>query len=214
MMTVVAFSWVPDFAKGHVRDLRVRWALEEMGLPYEVRLIGMEEKARPDYRALQPFAQVPVLIDGAPLFESGAILLRLAERSPQLLPEDETRRWRAISWLFAALNTIEIHVGALAEIDIFAKGQDWTVERRPQVVAILRQRLDELAAALGDKEHLDGAFTVGDLMMATVLRDLGSTTFVTDHPVLGPYLARCLARPAFERALAAQLADFEAKPPN
>jgi len=209
MITVTAFKWVPDFAQGLVRDFRVRWALEEAGLPYRSVLIDPEIQGSDAYRAKQPFGQVPVLEeDGHTLFESGAILLHIARRSDTLLPADEPARSRAIAWVFAALNSIEIVIQQLAEIDLFFPEEEWARQRRPGVEAMVRRRLDELAARLDGRDYLEGRFTAGDLMMAAVLRIPRHTDLVTGHAVLGPYLERCLDRPAFRRALAAQLADF------
>ena len=210
MITISAFKWVPPFAQGQVRDLRARWALEEAGIPYRTRLIGLADRSTSDYRALQPFGQVPVLEEGGlVLFESGAIVLHVAARSETLLPHEEAAGARAITWLFAALNTMEVVIQPLAEIDLFHQGQAWTTERRPMVEAAVKRRLDELATALGERDYLEGRFTVGDLMMATVLRILGDTDLVDAYPNLKAYLARCTARPAFQRALSAQMGDFE-----
>ena len=211
MITVTAFRSVPPFAQGLVRDLRVRWALEEAGLRYEVRLLGDGEKDLPDYRAWQPFGQVPAYEEnGLRLFESGAIVLRIAERSENLLPGDPAARGRAVEWLFAALNTIEPPIQNLAGIDLFFAGQDWAKLRRPEAEAYVGKRLAELAAALGDKAYLDGPrFTAGDLMIATVLRILRHTELVAEQPNLAAWLARCEERPAFQRALAGQMADFD-----
>lgn len=210
MITVTAFKRVPPFAQGLVRDLRVRWALEEAGLRYEVNLLADGEKDSADYRAWQPSGQVPAYEEnGLKLFESGAIVLRIAERSENLLPGDPAARARAIEWLFAALNTIEPPVANLGVIDLFAPDQEWAKLRRPEAEAAVRKRLAELAAALADKPFVDGGrFTVGDLMMATVLRILRHTELVAEAG-LGDYLGRCEARPAFQRALAGQLAGFE-----
>ncbi len=209
MITVTAFKWVPPFAQGLVRDLRVRWALEEAGLRYEVRLLEEGEKDGADYRAWQPFGQVPAYEEnGLKLFESGAIVLRVAERSENLLPGDPAARARAIEWIFAALNSIEPAVANLASIDLFYPDQEWAKLRRPDAEAAVRKRLAELAVALGDKPFLDGPrFTAGDLMMATVLRILRHTDIVAEAG-LGDYLARCQSRPAFERALAGQMSAF------
>jgi glutathione S-transferase len=211
MIKVTGFKSVPPFAQGLVRDLRVRWALEEAGLRYEMKLLGDGEKDMPGYRAWQPFGQVPAYEEnGLKLFESGAIVLRIAERSENLLPGDPAARARAIEWLFAALNTIEPPILNLAGIDLFAAGQEWARLRRPDAEAAVRKRLGELAAALGDKSCLDGArFTAGDLMMATVLRILRHTALVAEQPALAAWLARCEERPAFQRALAGQMADFD-----
>jgi glutathione S-transferase len=209
MITVTAFKWVPPFAQGLVRDLRVRWALEEAGLRYEVKLLADGEKDGADYRAWQPFGQVPAYEEnGLKLFESGAIVLRIAERSETLLPGDPAARARAVEWLFAALNTIEPPIQNLAGIDLFYADQEWAKLRRPDAEGAVRKRLAELAAALGDKPFLDGPrFTAGDLMMATILRIARHTELVAEAG-LGDYLARCEARPAFQRALAGQMAAF------
>jgi glutathione S-transferase len=209
MITVTGFKSVPPFAQGLVRDLRVRWALEEAGLRYEAKLLGDGEKDTTEYRAWQPFGQVPAYEEnGLKLFESGAIVLRIAERSENLFPGDPAARARAIEWLFAALNTIEPPILNLAGIDLFAVGQEWAKLRRPDAEGAVRKRLGELASALGDKAFLDGPrFTAGDLMMATVLRILRHTELVAEAG-LADYLARCESRPAFQRALAGQMAGF------
>jgi glutathione S-transferase len=211
MITITAFKWVPPFAQGLVRDLRVRWALEEAGLRYEVKLLDQADQEGAGYRAWQPFGQVPAYEEnGLKLFESGAIALRIAERSENLLPGDPAHRARAIQWLFAALNSIEPTIQNLASIDLFYADQEWAKLRRPDAEAAARKRLAELAAALGDTQYLDGArFTVGDLMMTTVLRILRHTGLVAEQPALAAWLARCEARPAFQRALAGQMAPFE-----
>jgi glutathione S-transferase len=212
MITVTAFQSVPPFAQGLVRDLRVRWALEEAGLRYEPKLLREGEKDSADYRAWQPFGQVPAYEEnGLKLFESGAIVLRVAERSENLLPGDPAARARAIEWLFAALNTIEPPIQNLAGIDLFYADQQWAKLRRPDAEAAVRKRLAELAAAMGEGPFIDGArFTAGDLMMATVLRILRHTDLVAKAG-LADYLARCESRPAFQRALAGQMAAFEDK---
>ncbi|HEX8469316.1 MAG TPA: glutathione S-transferase family protein [Allosphingosinicella sp.] len=209
MITVTAFKWVPPFVQGLVRDLRVRWALEEAGLRYEVKLLEDGEKDGAEYRAWQPFGQVPAYEEnGLKLFESGAIVLRIADRSENLLPGDPAARARAVEWMFAALNTIEPPIQGLAGIDLFYADQEWAKLRRPEAEAAVRKRLGELAAALGAKQFLDGArFTVGDLMMATVLRILRHTELVSEAG-LADYHARCESRPAFQRALAGQMAAF------
>lgn len=214
MIILYSYRWVPDFAQGLVRDLRVRWALEEAGLDYEQWRIGLgEEQNTPAYRACQPYGQVPVYAeDDLVLFESGAIVLHIGETCEALLPADPKARARATGWLFSALNTIEPAVQALADIDLFHAEEAWTRERRPQVEDWVRRRLSELAAWLGDKAYLEGEFTAGDLIMATVLRILRHTDLVTAHPTLGPYLERCEARPAFQRALADQMASFDSQP--
>jgi len=211
MITVYSYKWVPEFAQGLVRDLRVRWALEEAGLDYQEWRIGLgDDQNTPAYRACQPYGQVPVYErDGLVMFESGAIVLQIGEGCPALLPADPKARARATCWLFSALNTIEPAIQELSAIDLFHAEEAWTRERRPQVEDWVRRRLGELAAWLGDKDYLEGDFTAGDLMMATVLRNLRHTDIITSDPKLGPYLARCEARPAFERALRDQMLSFE-----
>jgi glutathione S-transferase len=211
MITISAFRWVPGFAQGQVRDLRARWALEEAGLPYRTRLLGQGDQDQPAYRALQPFGQVPILEeDGFVLFESGAIVLYISTRSEALLPKEPAPRARATQWLIAALNSIEPFVMDVARIDLFYADQDWAKQRRPGAVAFAERRLASLSQALGDKPYLDGErFTAGDLMMSTVLRILDHTDIVSSDKRLAAYLERCTDRPAFKRALAAQMADFK-----
>jgi glutathione S-transferase len=209
MITISAFRWVPPFAQGQVRDLRVRWALEEAGLPYRTRLLGQGDQDKPEYRALQPFGQVPIFEeDGWVLFESGAIVLHIGERAETLLPKDSDARARATQWLIAALNSIEPHIMNVAVLDIFYADQEWAKLRRPSAVAFARHRLNSLANALGDKPYLDGErFTAGDLMMTTVLRIIPE---LIGDARLTAYVARCTARAAFKRALDAQMGDFRA----
>src|SRR5262249_11343080 len=210
MITVSAFRSVPPVARGQVRDLRVRWALEEAGLPYRTRLLEQGEGDTAEYRALQPFGQVPIVVDGDfTLFESGAIVLHIGEQSEALLPKEPKARARAIQWLIAALNSIEPSVMNLALIDLFYADQERAKLRRPDAEAFVRRRLGSLSKTLGDKPYLDGdRFTAGDLMMSTVLRILRHTDIVTSEPRLAAYVERCTARPAFRRALDAQLGDF------
>lgn len=209
---VSAYAWVPDVARGHVRDLRVRWALEEAGLPYDAELIRLDDKTA--YRRKQPFGQVPAYVDDeVEMFESGAIVLHIAERSTALAPRDPAERARALSWMFCALNTMEIPIAMLAELNIFCAGQAWTEGHRPRVEEWVRRRLAELAARLGDNPYLDGdRFTAGDLLMTDVLRNVPEA-ILAEQPKLAAYLERCVARPAFQRALAAQMADFTGSPP-
>lgn len=215
MIRVTAFRWVPPFAQGLVRDLRVRWALEEAGLAYEERLIGPDDQASREYRKHQPFGQVPVLEeDDLVLFESGAIVLHIAERSPALMPRDPTGRARTQTWVLAALSSIEPSIRSLAEIDLFNDGQEWAKLRRPAVLEALMKRLSELASWLEGREYLEDRFTAGDLMMTTVLRIPRHTDVLQRFPVLDAYRRRCEARPAFERALAAQMAPFAANAPS
>jgi glutathione S-transferase len=212
VITVSAFKWVPEFARGQVRDLRVRWALEEAGLPYWTRLLEQGDQDKPEYRALQPFGQVPVLEeDGLVLFESGAIVLHIGERSETLLPRDPRARARAVQWLIAALNSIDPSVGNVAAIDLFYRDEPWAKLRRAGAVEFLQRRLSALSRSLGDKPFLDGErFTAGDLMMTCTLRTLNYTDIIAGHQTLAAYVERCTARPAFKRALEAQLADFRA----
>ena len=214
MITVSAFRWVPPFAQGLVRDLRVRWALEEAGLDYEERLLGRGDAAAPDYRRIQPFGQVPAYeADGLSMFESGAVVLHVAERSDALMPADPVGRERARTWVFAALNTVEPPIQNLAQIDLSHTGEDWARQRRPAVVEAVKGRLAQLSAWLGDRDYLEDRFTAGDLMMTTVLRILRHTDLVEQTPGLGAYVARCEARPAFQKALADQLAPFAENAP-
>lgn len=210
-MKVTAFRWVPPFAQGLVRDLRVRWALEEAGLPYEQILIGPEDQKSAAYRDKQPFGQVPVLEDGGfTLFESGSIVMYIAEKTDKLLPPNAEDRARTLTWMFAALNSVEPYVAALNAIDLFAPDEEWGRLRRPAAEASLRGRLASLSAALGERRYLVGdSFTAADLMMTTVLRFLRHTSIVADYRNLLAYKERGEARPAFQRALAAQLANFE-----
>ncbi len=210
MITISAFKWVPEFARGQVRDLRVRWALEEAGLPYKTRLLEQEDQNTPEYRALQPFGQVPILEEGGlVLFESGAIVLYIGERSERLLPKEPGARARASQWLIAALSSIEPFVMNVAAIDLFYANEEWAKLRRPGAVEFIQRRLAALSRTLGDKPYLDGdVFTAGDLMMASVLRILEYTDIVSSDQCLAAYVERCTARPAFKRALEAQIGDF------
>ena len=213
MINCYAFGAVPTFAQGLVRDLRVRWALEEAGLPYRVTLIGNRPGAisRSDYRAVQPFGQVPAIEDGhLTLFESGAIVLYVAERSDALLPDDPPARAHAIQWMFAALNSIEVPIQQLAAIDLFYADEGWAKERRPAVVESVRGRLAALAACLDGRDHLVGSFSAADILMTSVLRILRHTDLLEGEPVLVAYKQRCEARPAFKKALADQMAVFAA----
>lgn len=211
MITVSAFAWVPPFARGLVRDLRVRWALEEAGIPYTARLLGPDEKNTPAYRALQPFGQVPTFQDGDFLmFETGAIVLHIAEGCPALSPPDPQGRLRMTTWVLAALNSVEPALENLLHIDLFYADEAWAKERRPGAEAFAIKRLQGLADWLKGREYLEGdRFTAGDLMMTTVLRIPRTTDLIASMPVLDAYVRRCEARPAFQRALAAQLAPYE-----
>ncbi|MFI4965657.1 MAG: glutathione S-transferase family protein [Caulobacterales bacterium] len=210
MITLSAFRLVPPFAQGLVKDLRVRWALEEAGIPYQERLIGRDDQADAAYRALQPFGQVPVIETGdLTLFESGSIVLYIAEQSEALAPADANGRARTRTWVFAALNSIEPAIDKLGDVD-----QDpdaaWALARRPAAVEAVQRRLADLEAWLGERDYLEGRFTAGDLMMTTVLRNLRDTDIVANRPRLRDYQARCEARPAFRKALADHMRPFEA----
>lgn len=207
---LTAFRWVPPLAQGLVRDLRVRWALEEAGLPYETRLIGIgPDQASAGYRELQPFGQVPAYEqDGLKLFESGAIVLHVAEQSAALMPADAAGRARVKTWMFAALNSVEPPIQNLAELDLFNAEEQWAKLRRPAVVERVNLRLTSLAAWLDGREYLEGRFTAADLLMTTVLHILRHTDLLKQHPSLDAYRQRCEARPAFRKALADQMAPF------
>ncbi|MFY0527655.1 glutathione S-transferase family protein [Archangium gephyra] len=206
---VSAFRWVPPLAQGLVRELRVRWALEEAGLAYEARLIGPEEQLSERSRRLQPFGQVPVYEeDGLVLFESGAIVLHIAERSEALMPAEPAGRARTKTWMFAALNSVEPAIQNLAEIDLFNAQEEWAKLRRPGAVEAVKARLADLAGWLEGREYLEERFTAGDLLMTTVLRILRHTELVAEVPVLEAYRLRCEARPAFRKALADHMAPF------
>ncbi len=209
---VTAFDWVPDFARGFVRDLRPRWACEEIGIDYAEHLISAIERPADHYRD-QPWGQVPVLRDcDVRLFESGAILLHLAEKDERLLPTDPQGRATTISWLFAALNSVEPMLFELGNVDIFAKDEEWAKLRRPSLIEFIRGRLARLADALGDRDYLAGSFSVADIAMATVLREAVEAGSIAEQPRLAAYLDRCTARPAFGRAMDAQLAAFRETP--
>ncbi len=218
MIRVTAFRWVPPFAQGLVRDLRVRWALEEAGFPYEVQLIGPEDQKSESYRKLQPFGQVPVLHDGElRLFESGSIVLHIAEKSAALMPEDPSGKARARTWVFAAVNSMEQHIQNLTQIDLFNADKAWAIERRPAVLEMLRDRLQKLNSWMSGRQYLeDATFTAGDLMMTTVLRILRHVDLLEmEFPELEAYRLRCENRPAFKKALADQMNAFaENAPPG
>ncbi|TDU25759.1 glutathione S-transferase [Panacagrimonas perspica] len=212
---LTAFKWVPPFAQGLVRDLRVRWALEEAGLSYTEHLIGQEEQSSKEYREKQPFGQVPVYEeDGLVLFETGAILLHIAERSEALMPGDANGRARARAWVFAALNSVEPPVQNLVVIDLFCANEEWAKLRRPGVVDFMNNRLKSLSTWMEGREYLEESFSAGDLMMVTVLRLLRHTDILSkQHPLLEAHRLRCEARPAFKKALAAQMAPFARNAP-
>jgi glutathione S-transferase len=211
MINCYAFGAVPPFVQGLVRDLRVRWALEEAGLPYRVTLVGYGDGMTPltTYKSVQPFGQVPAIEDGpVVLFESGAIVLYVAEKSRDLLPGDPAGRAHVTQWMFAALNTMEPAIDQLAGIDLFYAGEAWAQARRPAVEEFVRRRLADLAGCLGDRPYLAGSFSAADILMAAVLRTLRHTDLVAAEPVLRAYKERCEARPAFTKALAGHMAPF------
>lgn len=210
-ITITAFESSPDRGRGLARDMRVRWALEEVGQSYEVRLVSFKAMKQPAHLALQPFGQIPTYEDGdLVLFESGAILLHIAERHPGLLPADADGRARAIAWMFAAVSTME-PVIVEREMARFTEGdRSWYRERLAMVENRIRNRLGELSARLGDADWLDGGFSAADILMVTVLRRLEGSGIVEDYPNLAAYVARGQARPAYKRAFDAQLAVFTA----
>jgi len=209
--TITVFELSPDRGRGQARDMRVRWALEETGQPYDVRLVSFDEMKAPAHLALHPFGQIPTYEDGdLALFESGAIVFHIAERHAGLLPDDARARARAITWMFAALNTMEPPIVELGTAAREGRGEAWFEARAPVLEARVRARLLELSARLGGAEWLDGPFSAGDLLMVTVLRRLDGLGTVRDYPNLAAYIARGEARPAYKRAFAAQLAVFTA----
>jgi glutathione S-transferase len=209
--TITAFATSPDRGQGLARDMRERWALEEVGQPYDVRLVSFEAMKQPAHLALHPFGQIPTYqVGDLALFESGAIVLHLAERHPGLLPDDADARARAIAWLFAALNTVEPPIVEFGLATILERDKPWYAARQPMLEQRVRTRLGELSTALGQAEWLDGGFSAADLFMVTVLRRLERSGIVRDYPNLAAYVARGEARPAYQRAFAAQLAVFEA----
>ncbi|MGA0601302.1 glutathione S-transferase family protein [Caulobacter sp. KR2-114] len=214
MITLSIFERSPDRGRGLARDMRVRWALEEVGQPYVVRPLSFEAMKQPAHIARHPFGQIPTYEEGElVLFESGAIVLHIAERHAGLLPQDANARARAIGWLFAALDTVEPPIVELSMASMLERDKPWHAERLPMLQARVRDRLDQLSARLGDADWLDGAFSVADLMMVTVLRRLESSRLLDGYPNLLAYVARGEARPAYQRAFADQLAVFTAAPP-
>ena len=207
--TITAFENSPDRGKGLARDIRVRWALEEVGQPYEVRLLSFDQLKQPEHLALHPFGQIPTYQEGdLALFESGAIVLHLAERHAGLLPADANARMRAIAWMFAALNTVEPPIVERSMAWILERDEIWYAQRLAVLDERVRRRLGELSSRLGDAEWLDGAFSAGDLLMVTVLLRLESTGMVDEYPNLAAFVARGRARPAYQRAFEAQRAVF------
>ena len=206
-ITITAFERSPDGGKGLARDTRVRWALEEVRQPYEVRLVSFGAMKEPAHLALHPFGQIPTYEDGdLALFETGAIVLHLADRHAGLLPDDANARARAIAWMFAAVNTVEPPILELANAVIFERDEPWAKERLPLVQDRARARLKQLSTRLGDANWLDNAFSAGDLMMVSVLLRLRPSGLLDEYPNLAAYVARGESRPAYQRAFAAQLA--------
>jgi glutathione S-transferase len=212
-ITITAFERSPDGGKGLARDTRVRWALEEVGQPYEVRLVSFRALKEPPHLALHPFGAIPTYEEGdLALFETGAIVFHLAERYEGLLPHDANARARAITWMFAALNTVEPPILEFSYAKVLERDKPWYEERLPLVQDRVRGRLIPLSTRLGDADWLDGAFSAGDLMMVSVLLRLKPSGFLAEFPKLAAYVARGEARPAYQRAFAAQLAINTAKP--
>ena len=212
---VTAYRWVPGFAQGLVRDLRVRWALEEIGRPYRVRLLDVTKPRPEEYFCEQPFGQVPAYRDEeVQLFESGAILIHLGMEDERLLTTDTAQRMRAIAWLIASLNSVEPAIFPLLMVNVFNKGEPWTEDARPKFMQHLQNRLKCVSDALGDKEWLEDRFTIADLMLVTVLRQLRGGKVLDEFPNLTALVARGEARPAFQRALADQLAVFAQNEPE
>lgn len=210
-ITITAFESSPDRGRGLARDMRVRWALEEVGQTYDVRLLSFAAMKEPEHRKLHPFGQIPTYEeDDLVLFESGAIVLHIAERHPGLLPEDANARARAITWMFAALSTVEPPIVERSMATLVERDKPWFDERMPMLEGRVRARLEELSTRLGDADWLEGDFSAGDLMMVTVLRRLGGSGLLEEHPNLCAYIARGEVRPAYQRAFDAQLAVFTA----
>ncbi|HTB73662.1 MAG TPA: glutathione S-transferase family protein [Polyangiaceae bacterium] len=212
-ITITAFERSPDGGKGLARDTRVRWALEEVGQPYEVRLVSFRAMKEPAHRAVHPFGQIPTYEEGdLALFETGAIVLHIAGKHAGLLPDDAKARARAITWMFAALSTVEPPILELVTARILERDKPWYAERLPLVEARLGDRLDQLSLRLGGADWLDGAFSAGDLMMVSVLLRLRPSGILDKHPSLAAYVGRGEARPAYKRAFDAQLAVNTGKP--
>ena len=208
--TITAFASSPDRGRGLARDMRVRWALEEVGQPYDVRLVSFRAMKEPAHRALHPFGQIPTYEEGdLALFESGAIVLHIAERHPGLLPDDANARARVITWMFAAVGTVEPPIVERSMATLVERDKAWHVERLPILDDRVRVRLRELSAHLGDADWLDGAFSAADILMVHVLRRLEGSGLLDAYPNLAAYIARAQARPAYQRAFAAQLAVFK-----
>jgi glutathione S-transferase len=211
-ITITAFKDSPDRGKGLARDTRVRWALEEVNKSYKVRLLTFEELEEPAHLAINPFGQIPTYEEGdLTLFESGSIVLHIAERNEGLLPKDPNARARAITWMFAALNTVEPPILEFVNAKLLESDEPWSAERLPKVADRIRDRLKELETYFGDAQWLDGDFTAGDLMMVSVLLRLKPSGILNEFSNLAAYVARGEARPAYKRAFAAQLAVYTDK---
>ncbi|PZR00069.1 MAG: glutathione S-transferase [Cereibacter sphaeroides] len=211
MPTITAFESSPDRGKGLARDMRVRWAFEEVGQPYDVRLVSFKALKEPPHLAIQPFGQIPTYQDGdLALFESGAILLHIGEQHSGMLPDDPVSKARAISWMFAALSTMEPTIVEREMAWFLEREEAWYPQRLAAIEGRIRRKLDQLSAALGDAEWLGGRFSAADILMVTVLRRLESSGILKEYPSLSAYINRGTARPAYKRAFAAQLAVFEA----
>jgi glutathione S-transferase len=212
--TITAFEASPDRGQGLARDTRLRWALEEVGQPYEVRLLSFKAMKEPGHLALHPFGQIPTYEEGdLALFETGSIIFHIAERHAGLLSDDANARARAITWMFAAVNTVEPPILELQNAKLLEGDKPWSKERMPLVADRVRDRLTQLSARLGGADWLDGAFSAGDLMMVHVLQRLKPSGILNEYPNLVAYVARAEARPAYKRAFEAQLAVFTGKPP-
>ena len=209
--TITAFETSPDRGRGLARDMPVRWALEEVGQPYEVRLVSFAAMKQAAHMALHPFGQIPTYEEGSlTLFESGAIVLHVAQTHAGLLPAEAEARMRAVGWMFAALNTVEPPIVERSMAAVFERDKPWYAERLPMLDGRVRERLGQLSDRLGEADWLDGDFSAGDLMMVSVLRRMEGTGLLEPYPRLLAYIARAVARPAYRRAFAAQLAVFEA----
>jgi glutathione S-transferase len=214
MIKIYGARWVPPFVQGLVRDLRVRWALEEVGLPYEEELLDRDGWTSREYRKLQPFGQLPVYQEnGLTLFESGAIVLHIAGKSDSLLPAEPNAKARVTAWTFAALNSVEPAIQNLTILDLFNRDEEWAKESRPSALAAAERRLDDLSRWLDGRDYLEDGFSAADILMTTVLRIPRHTDLISSRPTLDAYQQRCEARPAFQQAHADQLASYEANEP-
>jgi glutathione S-transferase len=213
-ITVTGFRWAPPFAQGLIRDLRVRWALEEAGLPYDVGLVAIEDRNSEANRRMHPFGMVPAFkVDGRKMFETGAILHHIASDCEALMPVDPAGRADTLTWMFAALNTVEPPLQSLFAIDLLYGQEEWAKLRRPTAVDEVKLRLGQLAACLDGRDYVVGRFTAADILMTTVLRFIRHTDLLAGFAGLDAYVKRCEARPAFRKALSAQMADYARNTP-